>query len=265
MEYVAGGELYNIIRYSDLIEIAFRKQIKSKQEHILFYLAEIGSAVEYLHRRGVAYRDLKPENVMLDARGHAKLVDFGFAKRLVGGRTATVCGTPGYLAPEQVEGKGSLALRNRLEYGLEVDLWAFGVLAFELLAGYNPFSSEGPVETYQNVVQAQINWPPYMSRAAKDFIKKLLVLDPKERLPAEKFKLEPLLGAIDWDTVSAGKGAPPYVPTLSGPFDTSYFYKYPDETEIDKKMNERLSLLKVQSGGTSIENGRRKERLFEDF
>ncbi len=135
----------------------------------MFYLTEVALALEYLHARKIVYRDLKPENVMVDSAGHAKLVDFGFAKRLQGDRTATVCGTPGYLAPEQLDGMGmEQRLRSpAVEYGVEVDLWAFGILVFELLAGYNPFAGESPAESYENTRLAEINWPPYLNKVAK--------------------------------------------------------------------------------------------------
>ena len=86
-----------------------RKELKSHFEAILFYMAEIATALEYLHRHDIAYRDLKPENVLIDAEGHAKIVDLGFAKKLENNRTSTMCGTPGYLSPEQMLKKGEIA------------------------------------------------------------------------------------------------------------------------------------------------------------
>ncbi len=107
MEYLAGGEIYNVIRYkSSVTHGERRKQLKSQLEPILFYMAEVAVALEYLHRHEITYRDLKPENVLIDAEGHAKIADLGFAKRLDGNRTLTLCGTPGYLAPEQVMKRG---------------------------------------------------------------------------------------------------------------------------------------------------------------
>lgn len=169
--------------------IQYRKHLKSKFESILFYIIEIATALEYLHSKSIIYRDLKPENIMIDAYGHAKLVDFGFAKKINNNRTYTICGTPGYLSPEQIEGK---------PYGLEIDLWSFGIMFFELLAGYNPFESEGktPMDTFQNAKKGLINWPPYLAKSAKDFIKKLLVVDPNERLAIKKIWFEPIFNVF---------------------------------------------------------------------
>ena len=97
-----------------------------------FYSAGIILALGYLHKKNVAYRDLKPENCLIDSAGYPKLIDFGFAKTLVGNtKTYTLCGTPEYLAPELVLGRG----HNRA-----VDYWAYGILVYEMQAGFSPFS-----------------------------------------------------------------------------------------------------------------------------
>lgn len=137
LDYVPGGELFSYLR-------KFRR---FDEPTARFYAAEIVLVLEFLHEEqgGVAYRDLKPENLLLDAEGHIKLVDFGFAKRLgnKGDRpveTYTLCGTPEYLAPEVIQNKGHTAA---------VDWWALGILIYEFLTGYPPFWHQNPIEIYK--------------------------------------------------------------------------------------------------------------------
>ncbi len=103
--------------------------IQNSKEALIFYIAEIICALEYLHGRNIVYRDLKPENVMLGSNGHVKLVDFGFAKELnatEGFRTFTNCGTITYIAPEVIKGIG---------HGFQADIWSLGVLICDLVTG----------------------------------------------------------------------------------------------------------------------------------
>ena len=140
LDYVPGGELFSYLRkYRQFDEPTAR-----------FYAAEIVLVLEYLHEKqdGIAYRDLKPENLLLDARGHVKLVDFGFAKRLGRGvngalETYTMCGTPEYIAPEVIQNMG---------HTTAVDWWALGVLIYEFLTGYPPFWHQNPLEIYRQYV-----------------------------------------------------------------------------------------------------------------
>lgn len=132
LDYVPGGELFSYLR-------KFRR---FDQGMARFYAAEIVLVLEYLHEKqgGVAYRDLKPENLLLDEEGHIKLVDFGFAKRLGSTETYTLCGTPEYLAPEVIHNKG---------HTTAVDWWALGILIYEFLTGYPPFWHQNPIEIYK--------------------------------------------------------------------------------------------------------------------
>eukprot|EP00826_Nyctotherus_ovalis_P024260 TRINITY_DN1878_c0_g1_i18.p1 TRINITY_DN1878_c0_g1~~TRINITY_DN1878_c0_g1_i18.p1 ORF type:complete len:156 (-),score=29.32 TRINITY_DN1878_c0_g1_i18:104-571(-) len=131
------------------------------------------------------------------------------------------------MAPEQQEGK---------EHGKEVDLWAYGILLFELFAGYNPFEDkDDPQKTYSNVAKGNINWAPYMSTESKEFIEKLLLIEPKKRMKISEFSGEPLFLGTDWDGIKGMKVAPPYIPELKSPFDTSYIKKYADRQKSERK------------------------------
>jgi serine/threonine protein kinase len=112
----------------------------------LFYAGEILLALEYLHSLDTVYRDLKPENLLLTHKGHVKITDFGFAKKIED-RTWTLCGTPEYLAPEIITSKG---------HGKAVDWWAFGILVYEMLAGYPPFFDDNPFGIYEKILAGRL-------------------------------------------------------------------------------------------------------------
>lgn len=147
----------------------------------------------YLHCQNVIYRDLKPENILLDAEGHIRITDFGFAKQ-ISDRTWTLCGTPEYLAPEIIQSKG---------HGKPVDWWALGILIYEMLAGYPPFYDETHVGTYERILAGKVRCPRHFDSAAKELVKGLLVVDRTRRLGnlkggADDIKNHRFFKGIDW-------------------------------------------------------------------
>jgi protein kinase A len=183
--------------------------------------------IEYLHSKKIIYRDLKPENVLIDVNGHIKITDFGFAK-YVSDITWTLCGTPDYLAPEVIQSKG---------YGPAVDWWSLGILIFEMLAGYPPFYDDDHLKLYEKIIQGRIKWPAYFDPHARDLLKRLLTGDLSRRFGnlkagAQDIKDHRWFSDIDFVKLANKQVKPPYVPNIKGEGDCSHFDKYPETNEI---------------------------------
>lgn len=193
----------------------------------------MATVFEYLHSRSIVYRDLKPENLVLDAHGYLKVVDFGFAKK-VSGRTYTLCGTPEYLAPETVQGKG---------HNKGVDYWALGILIFEMLCGYSPFADQqnnDQLTIYKNILRGNLQFPSTLRDAkAKDLIKRLLHPNSSQRYGCLKagtndIKRHSWFADLDWKALMAQKVEPPIKPRVRGKMDTSNFEDWgPDTSRVE--------------------------------
>ncbi|KAM7304409.1 putative cAMP-dependent protein kinase catalytic subunit [Ixodes scapularis] len=201
MEACLGGEVWSLLRDRGSFDEGTSR----------FYTGCVLEALQYLHDKGIVYRDLKPENMVLDSVGYAKLVDFGFSKRVPAGqKTWTFCGTPEYVAPEVVLNKG---------HDRAVDFWAVGVLMFELLAGTPPFAADDPMKTYNVILKGidMLDFPRNMSRNAVSLIKRLCRENPSERLGYQKggimdIKKHKWFQSFDWDGLQARTLQPPFEP-----------------------------------------------------
>mmetsp|Transcript_26895 Transcript_26895/g.39844 ORF Transcript_26895/g.39844 Transcript_26895/m.39844 type:complete len:570 (+) Transcript_26895:148-1857(+) len=212
LDYCAGGELF----------FHLGRMGRFPESQARFYTAQITLAIEYVHGLDIIYRDLKPENVLLDHHGNVRLTDFGLSKEGVSDDSSganSFCGTPEYIAPEVLLRQG---------HGRAVDWWSTGALLYEMLSGLPPFYSRSREVMFEKIMKAELNFPSFLSEAAKDLLRHLLVRDPKKRLgsgeaDAGEIKAHGFFYGLDWDRLYSGNISPPWQPKFSGSLDTSLF------------------------------------------
>ncbi|KAI1500593.1 kinase-like domain-containing protein [Biscogniauxia marginata] len=175
LEFAGKGELYKHLRRESRFP-----EWKASQ-----YVAQMASALRYLHRKHVIHRDIKPENILVGIHGEIKISDFGWSVHAPNSRRQTMCGTLDYLPPEMIR-PGS----SDNSYNEKVDLWSLGVLTYEFLVGEAPFE-DTPVMTQRRIARADMTIPSFVSPEARDLIKRLLVLDPEKRIPLEQVQTHP--------------------------------------------------------------------------
>lgn len=220
MEACLGGELWTILRDRGNFD----------DQTTRFYTACVVEAFDYLHSQGIIYRDLKPENLLLDLKGYVKLVDFGFAKRLqVGRKTWTFCGTPEYVAPEVILNKG---------HDISADYWSLGVLMFELLTGTPPFTGPDPMKTYNSILKGidAVEFPRNITRTANALIKRLCRDNPAERLGYQRGGIKDIqknkwFEGFYWEGLKNRTLTPPIVPNVRSVIDCSNFDEYPPDSD----------------------------------
>ncbi|XP_048042939.1 MAP/microtubule affinity-regulating kinase 4 isoform X2 [Megalobrama amblycephala] len=169
MEYASGGEVFDyLVSHGRMKEIEARAKFR-----------QIVSAVHYCHQKNIVHRDLKAENLLLDADANIKIADFGFSNEFtLGNKLDTFCGSPPYAAPELFQGK---------KYdGPEVDIWSLGVILYTLVSGSLPFDGQNLKELRERVLRGKYRVPFYMSTDCEGILRRFLVLNPSKRCTLEQ-------------------------------------------------------------------------------
>ncbi len=216
LELLQGGELFTWLRKSGRFD----------EKDSKFFGAQVVLGFWHMHTKKVAYRDLKPENLVLDSKGYLKIVDLGLAK-VVDGKTWTLCGTPDYLAPEIILNEG---------HDKAVDYWALGVLIFELVAGVPPFYADDPMEVYEKILSSSMQFPSSFNKNLQDIVRKLLKLSQSKRLGNGKGGCQAItkhkwFSGFDWDGLLAYSLEPPFKINVKAPDDASNFDAYEEEAD----------------------------------
>ncbi|CAB3243963.1 unnamed protein product [Arctia plantaginis] len=211
MEFLNGGDLMFHIQQSGRFP-----EVRGR-----FYAAEIVSGLKFLHKRGIVYRDLKLDNILLDYEGHVRIADFGMCKlQIYLDKTAdTFCGTPDYMAPEIIKG---------LKYNQTVDWWSFGVLLYEMLIGQSPFSGCDEDELFWSICNEMPSYPRFLSREALTILTRLLDKDARTRLGGTEcmhgdIREQEFFHPIHWDRLERRELEAPFKPRVRHPMDTQYF------------------------------------------
>ena len=232
MDFCPGGELFfhlhNLGRLSE--------------DQARFYIAEILLGLQCLHEHHIIYRDLKPENVLLDLDGHVRLTDFGLCKEEIVEDAASFsfCGSPEYMSPEMLRGNG---------HGLTVDYYSLGAVLYQMLVGKPPFFDQNRVKMFKAIQQERPRLPQYLSKESKGLILGLLEKEAEQRLGSlagcQEIMAHPWFHPISWDLLGKKKVTPPFFPSLrlsnfdpeytSAPCD--YFARLPDPELVSRREN----------------------------
>jgi len=219
LEPSLGGNLFKILKK---IQRMTPRQAK-------FYSAQVILAFQYMHSKDFLYRDLKPENLLLDKKGYIKIADFGFLKK-VAHKTYSFCGTPEYMAPEMIQNLG---------YGKGIDWWTLGIFIFEELTGYTPFfcGFSSDIGIFDRIVSGHYNFPSYVGIDARSLVSSLLQTKPLRRLGCLKGGVDDIMNdkwydGFDWKGLELKTLEAPLKVTVQNDFDVSNFNQQVKEQHI---------------------------------
>lgn len=248
MNFIRGGELFTHLQ----------NEKRFKEERAKFYAAQIISAIGYLHKKKIIYRDIKPENILMGEDGYLYLADFGLAKEMTNRDfTSSFCGTPEYLAPEIIQNKG---------HNHAVDWWSIGILIYEMIVGFPPFYHSNQQTMYELIEKFPVKFPdPFkhkipMSEEIKDLISKLLEKDAKDRIGTEggvdEIIAHPWFEGFDFEKLLNKELEAPMIPKLSDNLD--------DVSNFDDEFTEQEVVhSKLPDSALNLVNKHKKQ--FDDF
>jgi serine/threonine protein kinase len=208
--FQSNEKLFLILEYCPNGDLSKQLKLQKRlsEEKAKFYICEIILALGELHKNDIIYRDLKPDNIVIDKDGHALLTDFGLSREGVYDKdiAKSFCGSIAYLAPEML---------NRRGHGKAVDWYLLGVIFYEMLVGVPPFFTPNQEEIFSNIIHTEVYIPSFVSKKAQKLIKLLLKKNPEQRLGAKKdmdeLKENEYFSDIDWDKVYNKKYKPPQI------------------------------------------------------
>lgn len=209
LEYIPGGELFHHLSTNNSLGNVF------KEDDVAFYSAQMALGLRHLHKLGIVYRDLKPENCLLDSRGFLVLTDFGLSKDIGDNEHCnSIIGTPEYMAPEILKGQ---------DYDYKVDWWSLGCVIFDMMSGKPPFTGNSHKAIQDKILSKKLVLPFYFSMDAKDLLNKLLNKNPSKRFTVDeswdKFTKHRFFRKIDWKKLEAQDESiiPPVIPVITDP------------------------------------------------
>ena len=253
LDYCPGGELF----------FHLQKAGRFDEERGRFYAAQIVLALQELHRHDIIYRDLKPENVLIDLDGYIHITDFGLSKDNVKDNSSahSFCGTPEYLAPE---------ILKKLGHGKAVDWWSLGAIIFEMLTGLPPFYTKEREKLFYNIKFGDLKFPAYISPACKDLLSKLFIKDPEKRLGSggrdgEEIKEHLWFAKINWDALAKKELKPVTRPKRVEGADTANFdMEFTIQPAADSVKDQQMDLNEGKWDGFSFQEPAMKDSSPKD-
>ena len=246
LDYCPGGDL------SKQLQI----QTRFSEDKAKFYICEIALALGELHKKDIIFRDLKPDNIVIDKEGHAMLTDFGLSREGVNEKhiAKSFCGSIAYLAPEML---------SRTGHGKAVDWYLLGVCFYEMLVGIPPYFSNNQEQIFKNIEKAELFIPNFVSKKAQKFMRDLLKKDPMTRLGSkrdvEEIKEHPYMNGVDWDKVYRRQYIPPPI------IQKSNYLNFFEQPKIFVDNNESKNKGKNNKNWNQINSNEQGENIYEGW